>query len=136
MSEESRPGQSTHDWTVKLALWTILMLLLAPVLYQCRLRTDINVWRLAQKYEAAVQHPENTKRLLFEARIMSWGSAPSCDPEVVEIRSYKRGEEELIEEFYKGKMLAISDRYSRPVGASFPNETYKRTFSWDEDLMG
>lgn len=71
----------------------LLPFLLAPpfLLYECRLRTDINVWRFAQIYETGVKDPEGTKRVLFHSGISLGGTGDHCDPEVFEARSYKKG---------------------------------------------
>jgi hypothetical protein len=118
------------------ALGVLLLVgLIALSVFTSRLRTDARVEAFVQQYEESVRHPENTKRLLLKTRITHGGSAPSCNPTVIDIRSYNLGDEERIKEFYKGKEIVISEHWSAPVGTSFPDEAYRRTFSFDKDLM-
>ena len=129
MSEETR--QSKH-WTAepigRLIVWMLLLLPFLLLLHQCPLRTDIAVWKFARQYEAAVNHPENTKRILFRSGIHR-GNGDWCGAKVFEVRSYKAEDEKEIGAFYAAAKVPVRDDYSQPVGF-YLSKRYKQ-FPWD-----
>lgn len=131
MSEETR--QSKH-WTAerigRLIVWLLLLLPFLLLLHQCRLRTDIAVWKFARQYEAAVKHPENTKRIFFRSGIHR-GNGDWCGAEVFEVRSYKAEDEKAVVRFYEQAEVPIRVDYSRSVGFYLPDR-YKQ-FYWNKE---
>ncbi len=112
---------------------TAVMLPLLLLLYACGLRTDLNVARFQNLYEANSVHPEGTERVLIDSRISRMGNGDHCDPMVLEVRRYRPGDEQKIITFYDTHSLKIRDNYSRQMSVAFSGELKDSWYYEDDD---
>lgn len=107
----------------------VLLVLLSSLLYECRFRTDIQLWNFKQQFKD-VGYPEGTKEILQESYLE--GYANYCQYKVFEVRTRGRFSLKEIEEYYINHPIIYRTDYSKSIEIYSVEEFRSFTFAEKE----